>query len=73
MLKTSVGSVGRGMREPLGSAERGRTSGMDIQIVPGLLSSRDGSFRATLRLGIVVPESPACQLVMYFEIGHLRH
>jgi hypothetical protein len=46
---------------------------MDIQIVPGLLSSCDGSFRATLQLGIVVPEPPACQLVMYFAIGHLRH
>ena len=57
------------------SGVTGREGAVDVdtQVILGLLSGCDRSFRATSQGRLVVPQPAACQLVMRFKISHLRH
>lgn len=46
---------------------------VDTQIILGLLSGCDRSFRAALQGWVVVPEPAACQLVVCVTLCHLRY
>lgn len=67
----------RGARGMPGSLARGwaekRLLDMDTQVILGLLSGRDRSFRAALQGWVVVPEPAAGQLVVCLTLRHLGY